>query len=230
MWATKAKECTSFKPTLAYAFFKMYNAKRILDFSAGWGDRLIASIASNVERYTAFDPNADLKNGHDEMIKMFVPKQDRKNYKITYEPFEKATLDPKQTFDMVFTSPPYFDLEEYSKDKTQSISSFKTVNEWTNGFLIPAIQKAWDVLEENGHMVLHIADYKDKRYVEAMNLYIQWKCEKSLFLGIVGSIGMQGQPKPLWVWKKINTTNVERSKQAENYLKKLFPYVYSKWN
>lgn len=229
IWALKAKECTSFKPTLALSIFKLYNVKKILDFSAGWGDRLIAAIAHNVEQYVAFDPNVLLQKGHRDMIQTFVPSGNRKKYMIRYEPFETARLNPKQTFDMVFTSPPYFNLEEYSQDISQSSSSFKTVKEWTNRFLITSVQKAWDVLEENGHMILHISDFRNNMYVEAMNLYIQWKCTGSLFLGVIGSIGIQGSAKPLWVWKKTNLTNSVRSKQASDHLEKYFPYVYHFW-
>lgn len=226
MWYIKAKECTSFKPTLALAFFKMFNATRILDFSAGWGDRLLAAIAHGADLYVGYDPNTDLKKGHNAIIRTFVPKEHRKKYSVKYTPFERSKLNSNQTFDMVFTSPPYFDLEVYSKDSTQSIKSFKNVADWINGFLLPAVQKSWNVLETNGHMVLHIADYKDKKYVEQMNLYIQSSCQGSRFLGVVGSIGAQGSPKPLWVWKKEVNTNLEKSMYAEKLIRQYFPYIH----
>lgn len=225
MWHIKAKECTSFKPTLALAFFKMFNATRILDFSAGWGDRLLAAIAHGAELYVGYDPNTDLKKGHNEIIRTFIPKEFRKKFSIKYTPFERSKLNSNQTFDMVFTSPPYFDLEVYSNKNTQSIKSFKNVKDWINGFLLPAIQKSWNVLDTNGHMVLHIADYKDKKYVEQMNLYIQSRCQGSRFLGIVGAIGAQGSPKPLWVWKKELNTNLEKSMCAEQLILQHFPYI-----
>ena len=226
MWYIKAKECTSFKPTLALAFFKMFNATRILDFSAGWGDRLLAAIAYGADLYVGYDPNTDLKKGHNAIIRTFVSKEFRKKYSVKYTPFERSKLNSNQTFDMVFTSPPYFDLEVYSNNDTQSVKSFKNVEEWINGFLLPSVQKSWNVLDINGHMVLHIADYKDKKYVEQMNLYIQCRCQGSTFLGVVGSIGAQGSPKPLWVWNKKLNTNLEKSAHAEQLLRQHFPYIH----
>ena len=43
----KKGECANFKLTLAKSIYIQFNAKRILDFSAGWGDRLIAAIAAD---------------------------------------------------------------------------------------------------------------------------------------------------------------------------------------
>ena len=55
------KECTQFKPSLAVAVLRLFHAERVLDFSAGWGDRLIGAIAAGVRTYHAWDPNTALK-------------------------------------------------------------------------------------------------------------------------------------------------------------------------
>ena len=39
------RECTSFRPTIVVSIVKMFNSNVILDFSAGWGDRLIGAMA-----------------------------------------------------------------------------------------------------------------------------------------------------------------------------------------
>lgn len=54
-------ECTQFKPSLAVTIMKQFHATRVLDFSAGWGDRLIGAIAANVSLYHAWDPNTALQ-------------------------------------------------------------------------------------------------------------------------------------------------------------------------
>lgn len=45
------KECTQFKPSLVVAVIQYFRATRVLDFSAGWGDRLTGAIAAGVERW-----------------------------------------------------------------------------------------------------------------------------------------------------------------------------------
>jgi hypothetical protein len=204
----KCQECTLFKVTYAKFMYEKFNATKILDFSAGWGDRLLAAMAAKkVKKYLAYDPNINLKPGHDAMIADY-----NKNKKMTivYEPFETAVLN--ETFDLVFTSPPYFNLEIY-KSNNQSIDSFKTYSDWKNGFLFVALKKAWDVLDVHGHLIIHIANIKiyngDKfeyaNIIEDMNNYI-FKFKGAQFKG---SLGIIGRPKgiekvrPAWVWQKI---------------------------
>ena len=42
-------------------------------------------------------------------------------------------------YDMCLTSPPYYDLEVYSHEDSQSIKSYNTYDEWLNKFIKPVI-------------------------------------------------------------------------------------------
>ena len=48
---------TQFKPNVAKAIYQMTDAKRVLDTSCGWGDRLAGFFASDAEEYIGCDPN-----------------------------------------------------------------------------------------------------------------------------------------------------------------------------
>ena len=48
-------------------------------------------------------------------------------------------IDDKR-FDMCLTSPPYFDLEVYSHESTQSIKKYETYDEWIEKFIKPIIE------------------------------------------------------------------------------------------
>jgi hypothetical protein len=61
-------------------------------------------------------------------------------------------------FDLVFSSPPFFDLEVYSEEVTDSITQYNSVNAWFNGFLMPSIKKGLEQLENGGYLVLYIAE------------------------------------------------------------------------
>ena len=61
---SRVKECTNFKPSLAKHVIEFFGAKRVLDFSAGWGERMLGAMAAQVEEYLAFDPNLTLQAGH----------------------------------------------------------------------------------------------------------------------------------------------------------------------
>ena len=82
----KIKECTQFKPTLARSVMEKLRASRVVDFSAGWGDRLLGAAASSkVHSYLAFDPNIDLSPGHTAMLDRFVHGSRRKNFQVGEE-------------------------------------------------------------------------------------------------------------------------------------------------
>jgi 16S rRNA G966 N2-methylase RsmD len=114
---------------LAVAIIRRFKATRMLDISAGWGDRLSAAIATNLAKYQAFDPNTSLKEGHDRIINAFVPVEQRRCFNITYTGFEHAQLKADE-FDLVFTSPPFFDFEIYTALPGQSVDTYKSLDAW----------------------------------------------------------------------------------------------------
>ena len=206
-------ECNAFKATLAISIYKMFQAKRILDFSAGWGDRLLSAIAFGAERYLGYDPNPDLQNGYREIINLFSDKSG--NYEVKMEPFETTTI--LETFDLILTSPPYYDFETYiSPDKVeannQSIVKYPKFSNWMVNFLFTSIYKCWNALIIGGNMVIHLSDVYKTNYVEAMILFILGWCEGSRFDGSVVSIGDCGKPRPLWVFHKLEIIHISKDK------------------
>jgi 16S rRNA G966 N2-methylase RsmD len=197
-----AGEVTSFRPTLMVGFIKMFKAKKVLDISSGWGDRLIGAIAANIT-YVGVDPNTCLVKPYQEMIKQFAVNQ--KKYTMIHSPFETAKL-PYKDFDLVLTSPPYFTLEEYSKEETQSVTN-KDLNTWFDDFLIFSLNKAWDHLIVNGHMVIIINDiYKVANYTKLMVEVFNEIHDDAEYLGVISYSEFVNKkpknPQPCWVWRK----------------------------
>ena len=62
--------------------------------------------------------------------------------------------------DFVFTSPPYFNREQYSQDDTQSFKAYREYPSWRDDFLIPTLQTAWDFLAHDRFLCYNIADIK----------------------------------------------------------------------
>jgi len=199
----KCKECTTFRPTYAAHILRKFKSKRILDFSAGWGDRLLAAMSSkHVEKYLAYDPNVDLKIGHDMMIEKY---NSEKDISIIYEPFQKADLSG-ENFDLIFTSPPYFDLEIYSGEN-QSISNLENnLEKWKHEFLFSSLEKSWNHLDNGGYMVIHISDISStERIVEDMNNFIL-SLDSAYFMGMLGVRGNNNKVRPAWVFRKLVCT------------------------
>ena len=127
---------------------------RMLDFSAGWGDRLIGAIASDID-YIGVDPNPCTHRGYAKIIKELG---DSKRHTVIKAPFEEVPLENLGRADLVLTSPPYFDLEVYSGEAGQSILSFPSEQGWLKGFLEPSLKKCWEALRPGGTLVLVIND------------------------------------------------------------------------
>jgi hypothetical protein len=166
---SRVKECTNFKPSLAKHIISFFGAKKVLDFSAGWGERMLGAMAAEVEEYLAFDPNITLQAGHSLALRTHGTPQQQQNFNIRYEPFECSNLSPEDfSADLVFTSPPFFNLEVYTTQehaRGQSIHSHKGVNAWLVKFLFQALKKAWSCLSRGGHMALHYSDTTKERTV-----------------------------------------------------------------
>ena len=216
-------ECNSFKLTLASSIYWLFNAKKILDISAGWGDRLLAAIAHYADRYVGVDPNTDLIKGHTDIIKTFTQHRDTSALKNKYEviplKFESSELIlEREEFDLIFTSPPYFDLEIYTRNEGQSITSFPNFQAWLINFLFVSLKKAWNSLTIGGNMVIHIQDFERYAIIEPMILFVLGWCDGSNYDGVIGSNaihsgGVVSGIRPMWVFSK----DTRRSSQNEDF-------------
>lgn len=194
------KECTSHRPNIIITIAKLFSSKSILDISAGWGDRLLGAMALEAD-YFSTDPNPRLHDGYNEMIKMFG-KSDFEKYKILDKPFEQIELDRSRNFDLVFTSPPYFDYEIYNTTDINQSITYSTEKIWFDKFLSPSIQNAWDALVLNGIMAINIAQFHDNSYVNWMHEQIN-SYPNSKYLGVISYANTDlDNPQPIWIWKK----------------------------
>lgn len=196
------RECTQFRPSFAVFIFKMFNVRRVLDFSAGWGDRLIGAIAAGVELYRGFDPNTNLRSGHEEIMTTFkAPKE----FSITYEPFEDSgdALED-EFFDMVFTSPPFFDYEIYSDRETQSVSRYRSLKKWKEEFLFKSVSIAWRKLKKGGVLGLYVSDVGGTKYVQHLNDYIS-RLSGARFMGVINQTDAEttSRTRPTWFHQKM---------------------------
>lgn len=195
------KECTTFRPNVLMSIIQIFNSKSVLDFSAGWGDRLLACIASDVS-YIGVDPNLELHKGYHDMIQMFAPGNESK-YILIPDSIEHANLDNINNLDLVFTSPPYFNYEIYDKEDKTGKQSSKYTNEqdWFNKFLKVALQKCWNKLNSKGIFAINISQGKNNKYVYWMHSYM--KTLDSEYLGVISYINENRRAsQPIWIWKK----------------------------
>ena len=191
----KTKLCSNFRIVIAMSILDYFKPKTWLDISAGWGDRLLSAIFCKLELYVATDPNLDLHPSYDKIKKTFLTEKKRNNFIIHKNGFLEANIK-ESNFDICFTSPPFFTLEKYSNYNENSLSKFKTEKEWCDNFLIKSLIKAYNLLKENGHMILYMggSEYVMKSMHKLDNI-MKYK-------GII--YFYEKLPRAIYVWQKIN--------------------------
>ena len=153
----------------------------IYDPSSGWGGRILGAMSSHRKiHYIGTDPNTD--NFIDELgITRYEYVADFFNNecletnsfweeeKNTYHVFQEGSehignhkdfQQYKGKLDLVFTSPPYFDREQYSNDETQSFKSYPEYDDWRDNFLKPTLENAFHSLRDDRYLLWNIADIK----------------------------------------------------------------------
>lgn len=177
---------------------------KVLDPCAGWGDRLLTAISLGYE-YCGYDPNFNLRAGHDRMIHELGNAQ---RHRVIYMPAEEVTVtDEPPTVDIVFTSPPFFGLEHYSDDAAQASVRYRTFDEWYTRFLVPMLAAALAQLRPDGLFALHIVDSRHASVVDRVHSHLTANAAFS-YVGVVGLCG-GARNWPVWVYRKASATTTE---------------------
>ena len=210
---------TQFKPNVAKAIYHMTDAKKVLDTSCGWGDRLAGFYTSDAEEYIGCDPNpntfmqyykqietyekflgnTDVKIHAGQTTKdspSFIGVDGKKKVRIYRCGAEDLPWDEINNVDCAFTSPPYFSTEEYNKggehEEDQSWFKFNEYEKWRDDFYLPVSLNSHKSLSENGFLFVNIMDpkIKGKRYHSCDELV------DSLEEYFIGQIGMRIMQRP----------------------------------
>lgn len=141
------------------------------DGSAGWGNRLFASIKTN-HNYYACEPNVELTNKLKEMYNFFYNTINDNPFcsyelpkcEISNDGSEVLNQNLIGNMDICFTCPPYYDIEIYeTNNPNQSISKFNSYDLWLNDFLFKSIDNMISYLKDGGHIVLTLGTMVNDR-------------------------------------------------------------------
>jgi len=188
---------TQFKPNVAKTIYQMTNAKKVLDTSCGWGDRLAGFFASDAEEYIGCDPNPNTYKQYMKQIETynsFLSKP--KKVTIYNTGAEDLPWSEIKDIDCAFTSPPYFSTERYNeggeKQENQSWFKFNEYDKWRDDFYLPVSMNSFKSLSDKGHLFINIMDptIKGTRYYSGDELV------DSLKDHFVGQIGMRIMQRP----------------------------------
>jgi hypothetical protein len=191
--------CSQFKPNVAKSIYDMFKAKTILDFSAGWGDRLAGFYASEYgKHYVGLDPRKENHSLYEKQAKFYEKhlgffEHERKSefHCSPAEDFDFTQYD--DYFDLVFTSPPYFSVERYSYDDTQSWVRYKDINDWNKDFLQTTLGNLWGSIKSGGYLLVNISDVytnskwsTDRGWLEICNPMNDYLSKLGEYQGCIG--------------------------------------------
>jgi 16S rRNA G966 N2-methylase RsmD len=195
---------SQFKAESAKDLYNLFQAKKILDFSAGWGDRLVGFLASGAQSYIGIDPNTKLHEPYQKIVDFCeVGKETR----FICSPAEDTELSGVKV-DFVFTSPPYFDIERCSQENTQSWKRYPKMGQWLQRFLFATLTKCWSILEDGGRIAINIADKKGEDICSPMLKHMENL--GATYEGVIGyRMSERGGQKatvsscePIFIWSK----------------------------
>ena len=200
---TGTQAVSNFRPTAAKLIYEQYGGDVIWDMSCGWGGRLIGFLASSRKKYIGTEPSSRTFEGLEKIKKDFYYlKKSVELHKLGSEVFQPD----KESLDLCFTSPPYFDTEKYSDEKTQSFKKYPTKEEWTNGFLRKTIENCYYGLKKGGYMLYNIANTPKYKFIEDETQNIAkemgFKQEQTIELTLSSVMGAGYKYEPIFVFKK----------------------------
>ena len=160
----------------------------IYDSSAGWGGRIIGAMSSRKKtHYIGTDPNPDnfidelgitryeyvanfynkncVDDYSDKLTSFFDVKPQSNTFEVFQDGSELIQNNPefqkyKGKLDISFTSPPYFNREQYSQDEKQSFKAYGEYEDWRDNFLKPTLTTIYEYMKNDRYILWNIADIK----------------------------------------------------------------------
>ena len=160
----------------------------IYDSSSGWGGRIIGAMSSRKKvHYVGTDPNPDnfidelgisryeyvakfyndkcVDDFSDKLTSFFNVEKQGNTYELFQDGSELIHNNPKfqkykGKLDIAFTSPPYFNREQYSQDENQSFKAYGEYEDWRDNFLKPTLTTIYEYLKKDRYILWNIADIK----------------------------------------------------------------------
>lgn len=190
---------TMYRPHLAKTICKYYNTKVLLDPCCGWGGRLLGTVAAGAH-YIGFEPNTETYNNLIKLVQ-FLGIEDKVT--LYNQPAELMDINSLE-YDTVLTSPPYYNLEIYCNEETQSENKYSSYNDWLNNWLKPLI----DLTSQKAKVICwNVADVGKMKLFTDLTAYIESKpeWEEGRLFGI-GSSARQANQNELKNKKNLDKT------------------------
>lgn len=204
---TGAQGVSNFRPSAAWAIWDRYcpQGGTVFDPSMGWGGRLAGAVACpKVRRYVGCDPATKTFAGLCAMadeIRQYI----KRPFQAVLNRVGSEVYKPEpDSISVAFTSPPYFDTEQYSDEPTQSWVKYRTLDRWLNGFMHDTLSNCMRGLKSGGVMALNVNDDLAGP-VNDLAIKIGFEPLETLryaLSNMVGAKHLGDNSEPILIWKK----------------------------
>ena len=177
---------TIYRPLLTKRIIQEFNGKNVLDVCVGWGGRMLGSTCIDGVKYTGIEPNSKTFKGLEDMVSELGLGERVTLYK---DCAENKLSELNREYDVALTSPPYYNLEVYSDESTQS-HQYGSYDDWKEYFLKPIVHGVLEKLVDGGKSCWSVKNFKtDKQYnlyddVKSLHEEKGWKkIEREFYVG-----------------------------------------------
>ena len=155
-----ASKPSNFPIKAADNIIKQYNINNsIYDFSCGWGVRLLCSLRNGLDYYGT-DPNYILDDRLESLGELYKQTCNIDNeIKIYKQGSEEYIEELNNKIGLAFSSPPYYNLEDYKIGK-QSYYEGITYEQWKTNYLTPTINNIYTYLIPEGIFAINVNNFK----------------------------------------------------------------------
>jgi hypothetical protein len=187
---------TKYGAATTKAIVQYFDAKLVLDPCIGWGGRMLGTLAADTDTYyVGCEPDPTTFAALDAIVTDPVMYADTDRVHLLPQTIEDSLLEiqgmPK--FDMVLTSPPYFNLEIYTAGE-QSTTKYPTWDDWVTKWLRPTILGCLASLKPTGTSCWSVKNFRtNKAYpladtVKKIHEIAGWR--------LVKTVAMTGSARP----------------------------------
>ena len=191
-----------------YLINKYCSGVEVLDPCAGWGNRLSATVSLG-KNYYGIEPATKTYMALKAMEAWFKEHQEKSTITILKDGAENPPNYMDSFFDLCITSPPYFNLEEYSYEDSQSCKRYSSYESWVDNFLKIMIDNVYGSLKSGACFILNVGDVGKINLTEIsmeLCLKVGFSLENHYSLRPFKRPGMDKDWKePVFVFRKVSS-------------------------
>jgi len=137
------------RPLNCMEIYAKYNAKRVLNFCAGWGGSAVAAAALKLDAFYGVEINHALIEPYNNMLP-YLNSKSGTFFNMKFCDALEVDYD-NYVYDMVFSSPPYYFIEKYENNV-----KYNTKKEMDEKFYKPLFSKTYNGLQKGGYYIINV--------------------------------------------------------------------------